>query len=238
MQGGCICENASYLRIGTGNIELAGLMAPRPLAMSGARDWTIDIETKGLPELKALYKMLGAEDAVMAQCFPRFGHNYNQVSREVMYNFFNRHLKLGHEGTVTEKEFEPVPVKQLSVFDDTHPRPKDALDVERLKQVMAEASDKQLEALRPKDAKGLEEFRRVIGTALRVMVMDQLPSAEEIETTRVGEVAAGDDVQGLGLLLGRKACKEQVPAILLRGKKAGADGTVVVWVHSAGKSSL
>ena len=69
---------------------------------------TIDIETKGLPELKALYKMLGADDAVMAKCFPQFGHNYNQVSREVMYNFFNKHLKLGHEGTVTEKEIEPI----------------------------------------------------------------------------------------------------------------------------------
>ena len=32
MQGGCVCENCSYLRVGTGNIELAGLFAPKPLA--------------------------------------------------------------------------------------------------------------------------------------------------------------------------------------------------------------
>src|SRR5205814_1366844 len=57
MQGGCICENCSYLRVGTGNIELAALFAPKPLGMSGADDWTIDIETKGLPELKALYRL-------------------------------------------------------------------------------------------------------------------------------------------------------------------------------------
>ena len=31
MQGGCTCENASYLRIGTGNVEIAALAAPRPL---------------------------------------------------------------------------------------------------------------------------------------------------------------------------------------------------------------
>src|SRR5205085_11400155 len=42
MQGGCICENASYLRIGTTNIEIAGLTAPRPLGMSGANEWTVD----------------------------------------------------------------------------------------------------------------------------------------------------------------------------------------------------
>src|SRR5262249_23895046 len=96
MQGGCICENCSYLRRGAGNIDLAGLFAPKPLAMSGANDWTVHIEKKGLPELKALYKLYGAEDRVLAKCFPQFGHNYNQVSREVMYNWFNKHLDLGH----------------------------------------------------------------------------------------------------------------------------------------------
>ncbi|MEI6541412.1 MAG: acetylxylan esterase, partial [Planctomycetota bacterium] len=57
MQGGCTCENASYLRVNTGNIEMAALIAPRPVAMSGADDWTVDIETKGLPQLKQHYAM-------------------------------------------------------------------------------------------------------------------------------------------------------------------------------------
>ena len=121
MQGGCVCENCSYLRIGTGNIELAGLFAPKPLGMTGANDWTIDIETKGLPELKALYSLYGAEDHVMAKCFPQFQHNYNQVSREVMYNWFNKHLKLGLPEPVARQPFVPVPPKELSVFDDQHP---------------------------------------------------------------------------------------------------------------------
>src|SRR5262249_14189910 len=54
MQGGCICENCSYLRQGTGNIELAGLFCPKPLGMFGANDWTLHIEKHGLPELKEL----------------------------------------------------------------------------------------------------------------------------------------------------------------------------------------
>src|SRR5262249_50960152 len=93
MQGGGGCENCSYLRVGTGNIELAGLFAPKPLAMSAANDWTIEIEKKGLPELKKLYAMLGVEDKVAARCWPQFGHNYNQVSREMMYAWFNKHLQ-------------------------------------------------------------------------------------------------------------------------------------------------
>src|SRR5204863_1251337 len=74
MQGGCICENCSYLRVGTGNIELAAVFAPKPLGMSAANDWTKDIMTKGLPELKALYKLYGDEDNVMAKAHIEFGH--------------------------------------------------------------------------------------------------------------------------------------------------------------------
>ena len=59
MQGGCTCENASYLRIGTGNVEIAALIAPRPLGMTAADDWTKEIATKGLPELKAHYAHAG-----------------------------------------------------------------------------------------------------------------------------------------------------------------------------------
>ena len=34
MQGGCTCENASGLRVGTGNIEFAALFAPKPMGMT------------------------------------------------------------------------------------------------------------------------------------------------------------------------------------------------------------
>ncbi len=99
MQGGCVCENCSLLRVNTTNVELAGLFAPKPLGMTGAHDWTLHIEEKGLPELKKLYKLYGAEDKVMAKCFPQYEHNYNQVSREVMYNWFNKYLQLGYQGS-------------------------------------------------------------------------------------------------------------------------------------------
>ena len=45
MQGGCVCENAEYLRLGINNIAIAALFAPKPMALSGANDWTIYIET-------------------------------------------------------------------------------------------------------------------------------------------------------------------------------------------------
>jgi hypothetical protein len=233
MQGGCICENCSYLRIGTGNIELAGIFAPKPLGMSGADDWTIDIEKKGLPQLKVLYDLLGAPDKVMARCFPQFGHNYNQVSREVMYNWFNRHLGLGHESPVTETPFVPVSPKELSVFDAEHPLPKDAVDARGLREYLTRESDKQLARLLPKDAKTLAEFRNILGPALRVMIADQLP---ENKTPVFRKKVSAGDVSFVELNLGRPGSGEQVPAVLVRkGQKAGK---VVVWVHPAGLGSL
>ena len=45
MQGGCVCENCSLLRVDTGNVEIAGLFAPKPQAMSAANDWTKEMMT-------------------------------------------------------------------------------------------------------------------------------------------------------------------------------------------------
>jgi dienelactone hydrolase len=236
MQGGCICENCSLLRLGTGNVELAALFAPKPLGMTGADDWTKEIETKGLPELKALYKLYGAEDKVLAKAFPQFKHNYNQVSREVMYGWFNRHLGLGQQEPIVERQFQPVPPTELSVFDERHPRPKDAVGAERLRQTMTEESDKQIAALLPKDAKGLEEYRKVMGTALRVMVNDRLPRAEDVEHKTGSDKVDGDGLSWRNFLIGRKGQGEQIPVTVVRGKDY--NGTIVVWVHPEGKASL
>src|SRR5438270_255748 len=103
--------------------------------MTGANDWTRAIETKGLPELKSIYKLFGAENEVTAKHFS-FEHNYNQVSREMMYNWFNQHLKLGWPSPVAEKPFEPVAPRDLSVYDAGHPRPSDACDSKTLRQYM------------------------------------------------------------------------------------------------------
>lgn len=241
MQGGCICENCSYLRQNTGNIELAALFAPRPLGMTGANDWTRDIETKGLPELKALYKLYGAEDKVMAKCFLQFDHNYNQVSREVMYNWFNQHLKLELSEPVKERPFEPVPCQfpihrhELSVFNQDHPLPPDALTAEGLRKYLIEMSSKQLAQLQPKDAESLKEYRRIVGSALRVMIGDKFPESGEVEAKDMGLVEQ-DGARVRKLVLSRKGQGEQIPTLWVIPPKN--NGTIVVWIDAAGKSSL
>lgn len=235
MQGGCVCENASYLRIGTGNVEFAALFAPKPLAMSAANDWTLEIERKGLPELKEIYKLFDAQDNVTAKCWPMFDHNYNLPAREMMYSWFNKHLGLGLPSPVQEKPFVPIPPAELSVFDAKHPRPADSLPADKLRAYLTQISDKQIDSLRPVDPVWLAEFRRVVGTALRVLLASTLPSADQIQATPTGKPSL-PNVTAQGYLLGRKGHDEQVPALWLQGKSF--QGTVVLWVDPQGKSSL
>jgi len=232
MQGGCICENAPLLRVGTNNVELACTFAPKPMGMSAANDWTHAMENVGLPEMQTIWGLFGAKDRVMARHFS-FEHNYNQVSRELMYNWMNKHLKLGWESPVAEKPFEPVPPKELSVYDDEHPRPADACDAKSLRKYMTETSDRQLGDLWKNDP---TEYRRVVATALRVMVDDQLPPDGDVVVSRASGPQARDGIIVETGALGRRDAGEAVPFVSLVPQEW--NGTIVVWAHPDGKSSL
>lgn len=234
MQGGCVCENCSLLRVNTGNVEIAGLFAPKPMALSAANDWTKDIMTKGFPELQKLYDLYGAGDKVAARAWLEYGHQYNVHSRQMMYGWFAKHLQ-GEDLALKEPKYKPVPPKELSVYDDQHPRPKDELKVDKLREAMAKASDEQMAKLAPKDAASLKEFQRVIGTALKAMVNDVLPrevplkvepKRKEIgELTMKSEVLEGTDE------------KDAIPFITLHGPKyMGLKG--VIWLDPRGKAAL
>jgi hypothetical protein len=233
MQGGCVCENCSLLRIGAGNIDFSAMFAPKPLGLTGADDWTKEIETKGLPELKAVYQLYDAEDKVMAKCFPQFGHNYNQVSRELMYNWFNKHLKLGQPEPVKEKPFVPVPPKELSVFDEQHPLPEDAAGAEALRKTMTAMSDKQMAEIYPKDGATLEKFRMLLRMAMRVMI-GNVPEAVVIRQgpreEKVGELWLHHAI------IGRKGESDAVRSVGVI--PPNFDGSVTIWVHPMGLSSV
>lgn len=236
MQGGCVCENCNYLRVGLNNIALTALFAPRALAMSGANDWTIDIETKGLPELKKVYALYGHPELVHAKAFPQFEHNYNQVAREMMYAWFNTHLQLGRPEPVVEREFEPAAPADLSVYDAEHPRPADAVDVTRLRRHLTQVSDAQYAALVPNDSAGLAEYRRVVGSALRVMLDGGLPKVEDVAAASELVETPFDGCRLYRASATRKGAGEQVPVVGL--VPPDANGTAILWIDGAGKQHL
>jgi dienelactone hydrolase len=236
MQGGCTCENCDYLRVDTGNIELAGLFAPKPLGMTGADDWTKEIATKGLPELVQLYKLLGAEGKVQAFPFVHFPHNYNYVSRAAMYGWFNKYLKLGMEEPVVEEDFQPLTVAEMSVWDEKHPKPAAGDDFERrFSKALAEASDKQLAELTPKDAASLARYREIVGGAVDVLIGHGLPPAGTVEFELTSKEDRGGYWEFAGLLRNAEHGQE-LPTVMLQAKPWNKQ--VVVWVDEAGKAGL
>ncbi len=174
MQGGCTCENANYLRTGTGNVEIAAMFAPKPLGMTAADDWTVAMETKGFPELQQLYGLYDAKKNVALFPHLQFGHNYNFVSRNDMYGFMNEHLKLGHDFQKTdatiEQPFEPLTVEELTVWTGEHAKPSgdrvgDVFERKLLRE-MDQRSQSQMNGLTPSSQK----FREIVGGALETMI--------------------------------------------------------------------
>jgi hypothetical protein len=241
MQGGCTCENCSYLRIGTGNIEIAALIGPRPLGMTAADDWTKEMETKGFPELKQHYKMLGVPDNVMLAALLKFEHNYNYPSRAAMYEWMNKHLRLGQPSPIVEKDFKPLTIEEMSVWTGEHPKPAgdnigDAYERKLLRQ-MTEEAQRQLAALRPdpKRPESLKEYERVVGGAWDTLIGRQLPSKGSVQFASLERQDKGVYTLEQGRI-NYAAQREQVPAVILSPKQS--KNATAIWLDEAGKSSL
>lgn len=187
MQGGCTCENANYLRINQGNIDIAAATAPRPLGMTAADDWTKELERKGFPDLKNLYTMLGIPDRVEAHFNIQFPHNYNGVSRAQMNVFFNKYLKLGRTD-FAERDFRLLAASEASVWNDAHPRPNgdqvgEAHEVAVVNWFKQQAA-KQIEPLlQPHANADLRRARAIVGRAWDVMIGRNLPKAGAAKLT-------------------------------------------------------
>lgn len=127
MQGGCTCENASSLRVGTGNIELASLIAPRPMGLTAADDWTRTMPKDGFPELQKIYELFGVKDRVRLFPAVHFPHNFNHVSRVALYGFINQSFGLGFKEPILERDFEVLDPSALTVWDQEHPAPSNGV---------------------------------------------------------------------------------------------------------------
>ena len=240
MQGGCTCENCTLLRVGTGNVELAALFAPKPQAMTAADDWTKEmlVEGKGFSELQQIYDFYGAKDLVDCKKLLHFPHNYNYVSRAAMYSWFNKHLKLGHEDNYTEEDYELLSEEEMRVWDDEHPQPPGGEKYEReLTKYLADVSDQQLQSLTPRDEESLQKFRSVVGPALQTLIGRDLPKSSEIAMDKLGETEQGDYFTYRHVVR-LKTAGESVPISTVWPVKTKWNGDVVIWLGSKGQQSL
>ncbi|MFV1995986.1 MAG: acetylxylan esterase, partial [Verrucomicrobiales bacterium] len=240
MQGGCTCENCYLLRIGQGNIDIVAAIAPRPLGITAADDWSIELESKGHPDLVDLYKLLGAPSNYEAHFNIHFKHNYNHVSRTQMYGFLNRHFKLGFEQPVLESDFKYLGREDLTVWDEAHPPPSgpeigDA-HARSLCLWMTRDARRQVRALlEPVDGAARSRAREVLGKAWGVMLGRPMPAAHEVESEMLDKQDRGDWLLMRGQV--RNSSHGEEIAVVFCYPKNWA-GKVALWVHPQGSTSL
>ena len=232
MQGGCTCENSSLLRVDTGNVEFAALFAPKPLGLTAADDWTVEMTTKGFPELKAHYTKLGKPDNVILWSNTHFKHNYNYVSRAGMYTWVNRHFKLGHKEPIVEPDYRRLTHAETTVWDDQHPQPECGLEFERkLLAGIYRNSQKQLAKARTTPG----EYRKLVGGALESVIGRTLSETGETEFEMGEKIDRGDYLEMSGLLR-NNTHGEELPIVFLYPKKW--NGKTAIWINENGKGAL
>jgi dienelactone hydrolase len=211
MQGGDLCENAPGLRIGTSNVEIAAMFAPKPmLVVSASGDWTRNVPREEFPAIKRIYDLYGKGDRVdVVQIQAQ--HNFNRQSRESVYRFLAKiHPGLTDPRALSESDI-PVPMLQeLSVLSNRR-LPADALDQSGVFHAWKEIAKAQNEQSR--DPKFLR-------TRLRQTLHVETPQ----------DVVAV--VQGRSIVLSRASAKDRVPGIWIEGR-----GKPAIVVDSRGSAA-
>lgn len=210
MQGGSPCENAPGLRIDTNNVEIAALMAPKPMLMvSATGDWTRNTPKEEFPGVKGVYDLYGKGGEVETILIDA-PHNYNKASREAVYRFMAK--KVLHDpdpSKYSEQRIRQEKLQDMMVFAG-RALPSNAVSYEQLfANWVREAKRQNDSILNPK------ELRDRLSLALAT----KWPASVEQETT------------GEQVVLSRPGVGDRVPGVLLKGKRGA---TLVVHPDGAG----
>lgn len=237
MQGGCLCENSPNLRLDTYNVEIAALMAPRPMIMiSATGDWTKNTPQVEYPAVKSVYELFDAGEKLRSVQIDA-GHNYNEDSREAVYAWFGKWL-LGSEdeNQFKEQPFELESKEQLLVFGDSdHPRPE--VNAETLTNYFVESAKKQLERMKPKDKDGLEQFGKTMATALRHSLAAEFPQTDDIVVEAVGDTKR-EGFTASRMFIGQHGKGDRIPSVLYVPDNLPETASATLVVHPDGKAAL
>jgi dienelactone hydrolase len=162
MQGGCSCENAPGLRVQYYNVEIAATAAPRPqILVAATGDWTKATLTVEGPAIRHIYELFQKPQNFRAVRFD-YNHNYNQTSREAVYDAFDHWLLKNPDPALLK---EPPYIKEADEALRVFPKdsfPADALTRDQLIQAMIDRTKAQWQALQGGGKRGLENYKRVM----------------------------------------------------------------------------
>jgi hypothetical protein len=230
MQGG-ICENAANLRVGgnndTSNMVVAALMAPRPLLMVSAQDWTMNTNRVEFPAVRSIYRLLGAEQNV--ETFHQNEvHNYNKQSREWVYTFMGARLR-GTQGPVTETGFTvEMPQDLLAMYGRTRP-PGAVKSLDQFVSDRIAEARLSIDRLRPGDRASLDKAREAFHEQLTFSLLASQPAPSELVSDKKETLEHGET-----LLLGRVGKGDRIPAVWLAPPRSRPEVAPTLIVHPEG----
>jgi dienelactone hydrolase len=192
MQGGDLCENMPGLRIGTFNVEIGAMMAPRPMLMvSATGDWTRNTLQEEGPAVRRIYELYGkASNLEVVQVDAK--HNYNRQSREHVYRFFARQIKGDPNMAAYAEQPFTVEKKQDLLATHNHPLPAGALKYDQIFAQWRDMATRQMASLR--NQAGLRQaFTYGISVEWPASVLSSV-QGDAVALSRAGR---GDRIPGL-----------------------------------------
>jgi len=200
MQGGDYCENAPGLRLGTNNIEIGSMAAPRRmLVVSATGDWTSHVPQEEFPQIQRLYQLYGKEDSVsVVQVNEQ--HNINQLSREAVERFFAKNVL--NDPKAAEISEGEVHIEELQDMLALHNRTlrAGALNYDGVFELWRTMATRQMQTV-----SDTEQLRSILGSALSV----------EWPADVLAKPGQGSD----HLVLGRRGIGDRVPSLFHQGSK-------------------
>ncbi len=206
MQGGDVCENTPGLRIGTNNVEIASMFAPKPmLLVSATGDWTRNTPTEEFPAIRAIYELYGkaANVETMQQEAP---HNFNQPNREAVYRFFGLRILGEAAGKIFTENNPRLEMLQNMLALQGRTLPANALTYAQIFDQWKRMAEAQLNAGAP------EVLRESLRLALAAEWPDKVDVQDKVDAQQDGE----------SLVLSRPGAGDRVPAVWLEGRGAPA----------------
>jgi len=211
-QGDDVCEMAPGLRIGTNNVELTSLIAPRPLLLVAATgDWTRETLQVELPAIRSVYRLYRQERRASAVLVDA-GHNSNRESREAVYAFFHRTLARRNPFAAAPRESNALPLPSrdelligepmqaaalatrneiLAAWRAMAVQRTAAMDLEQLRERLAACLNVSTpaEVTEPESTAGLVLLRTDTGTPVRARWL--VPPSEGTESFEIAVSPAG-----------------------------------------------
>jgi dienelactone hydrolase len=249
-QGGDLCENAPGLRIGTNNVEIAAMMAPKPLLLiANTHDWTKNTPWVEYPMIRSIYELYDAAQGINYAYFD-YEHNYNEASREAVYQWFGKWLLQGKKtDTLKERPYEIDSAQNLLAFmnrktssrtksfkqypTDTYDiKPSMMMDADGLKSSLKKIYRKQLEGYWPTDKKSLATFKHFYGTAMKYLIGVTEPDAVSFKV--VGH-SKGEGFTTSRLLVAREEENDWIPCTFYQSLEPGH--ATAILTAGQGKSS-